>query len=182
MLLLLGGQGLCREIMKLCSGDVVALVEVQRACFVVCCVYCCCCLLCLLFVVFAVCCDRCLLCLLLCAVVNVCCLLLLFVVVVVVFVAVASARCTLTFYSTAIKARGRNKRDGGGDRGARAEERWRRTAIKAFGARETQRRRRQRCGSRGEMAPSGDQGAGALTTATAAAIEVCGPRRNGAER
>ena len=130
---------------------------------------------------FAVCCDRCLLCLLLCAVVNVCCLLLLFVVVVVVFVAVASARCTLTFYSTAIKARGRNKRDGGGDRGARAEERWRRAAIKAFGARETQRRQRHRCGSRGEMAPSGDQGAGALTTATAAATEVRRPRRDGAE-
>jgi hypothetical protein len=111
--------------------------------------------------VFAVCCDRCLLCLLLRAVVNVCCLLLfvVVVVVVVVFVAVACERCTLTFYLTAIKARGRNKRDGGGDRGARAEERWRRSAFKACKARETQqrRRRRQRCGSRGEREANGDQ-------------------------
>jgi len=45
--------------------------------------------------------------------------------------AAACGHCTLNFYSTAIKARGRNKRDGGGDRGAAAEERWNRTAIKA---------------------------------------------------
>jgi hypothetical protein len=62
-------------------------------------------------------------------------LLLLLSVVFVVFVAVARAceHCTLNLYSTAIKARGRNKRDSGGDRGAAAEERWSRTAIKARG-------------------------------------------------
>ena len=60
-------------------------------------------------------------------------LLLLLSVVFVVFVAAASEHCTLNFYSTAIKAQGRNKRDGGGDRGAAAVERWNRTAIKARG-------------------------------------------------
>jgi hypothetical protein len=42
-------------------------------------------------------------------------LLLLLTVVFVVFVAAACEHCTLNFYSTAIKARGRNKRDGGGE-------------------------------------------------------------------
>jgi hypothetical protein len=51
-------------------------------------------------------------------------------------------------------------------------------------SRETQqrRRRRRRCDSRGEMAPNSDQGAGVQTTATAAATEVRGPRKDGAER
>jgi hypothetical protein len=40
---------------------------------------------------------------------------LLLTVVFVVFVAAACEHCTLNFYSTAIKARGRNKRDGGGE-------------------------------------------------------------------